>query len=43
MEYVAGTPLERLIGRKGLPLKQALGIAIQIADALAAAHLQRHG
>ena len=38
MEYVAGKTLERLIGRKGIRLNDALRYAIQIADGLAAAH-----
>ena len=38
MEYVPGKTLDQLIPRKGLPLKQALKYAIEIADALAAAH-----
>jgi predicted Ser/Thr protein kinase/WD40 repeat protein len=38
MEYVAGRPLEDLIGDKGLPLKEALALAIQIADGLGKAH-----
>jgi Tol biopolymer transport system component/tRNA A-37 threonylcarbamoyl transferase component Bud32 len=38
MEYVAGQTLERLIGPKGLPLKEALNFAIQIADGLGKAH-----
>jgi serine/threonine protein kinase len=38
MEYVAGKTLDQRIPRKGMPLKQALSIAIQMADALAAAH-----
>ena len=38
MEYVSGKTLGRLIGRKGLPLKEALKYAVQIADALAKAH-----
>ena len=38
MEYVAGKTLDELIPRKGIPLKVALPIAIQIAEALAAAH-----
>jgi eukaryotic-like serine/threonine-protein kinase len=38
MEYVAGKTLDRLIGRKGLRLNEALRYAIQIADGLAAAH-----
>jgi eukaryotic-like serine/threonine-protein kinase len=38
MEYLAGKTLDRLIGRKGLPLVEALKYAAQIAGALAAAH-----
>ena len=38
MELIAGAPLERLIPRHGLPLMTALRYAVQIADALAAAH-----
>jgi eukaryotic-like serine/threonine-protein kinase len=38
MEYVAGKTLDRLIGRKGIRLNDALRYAIQIADGLAAAH-----
>jgi dienelactone hydrolase len=38
MEHVDGTPLDRLIPGEGLPLTQALAYAVQIADALAAAH-----
>jgi eukaryotic-like serine/threonine-protein kinase len=38
MEYVAGKALNQLITRKGLPLGEALKYAVQIADALAAAH-----
>ncbi|HTR39778.1 MAG TPA: protein kinase [Bryobacteraceae bacterium] len=38
MEYVAGKTLDRLIGRKGLRLADALRYAVQIADGLAAAH-----
>ena len=38
MEYVAGKTLDELIPDKGLPLKQALKYAVEIADALAAAH-----
>ena len=38
MEYVAGKALNELITRKGLPLPEALKYAVQIADALAAAH-----
>lgn len=38
MEFVPGKTLERLIGRKGMRLNDALRYAIQIADGLAAAH-----
>jgi Tol biopolymer transport system component/predicted Ser/Thr protein kinase len=38
MEYVAGRTLAELIPRQGLPLKEALAYAIQIADGLAVAH-----
>ena len=38
MEYVAGKPLDQLIPRQGLPLNQALKIAVQAAGALAKAH-----
>ncbi len=38
MEYVAGKTLDKLIGRKGLRLSEALHYAVQIADGLAAAH-----
>jgi len=38
MEYVDGKTLDRLIGRKGLRIADALRYAIQIADGLAAAH-----
>ena len=38
MEYVAGRTLGEMIPRGGMPLAQALGIAVQVADALAAAH-----
>jgi serine/threonine protein kinase len=38
MEYVPGKALSQLLTRKGLPLAEALKYAIQIADALAAAH-----
>jgi eukaryotic-like serine/threonine-protein kinase len=38
MEYVAGETLDHLIGRKGLRVRTALKYAVQIADALAAAH-----
>ncbi|MFZ0732779.1 MAG: protein kinase [Candidatus Sulfotelmatobacter sp.] len=38
MEYVAGDTLDHLIGRKGLRIRDVLKYAIQMADALAAAH-----
>lgn len=38
MEYVAGETLDHLIGKKGLRVRDALKYAVQIADALAAAH-----
>ena len=38
MEYVAGNTLETLIGRRGLPVSDALKYAIPIAEALAKAH-----
>jgi len=38
MEYVAGRTLDGLIGPKGLPLKDMLGFAVQIADGLGRAH-----
>src|SRR5690242_5872595 len=38
MELVGGKPLDRLIGHKGLALTDALAYAIQIAEALTAAH-----
>jgi serine/threonine-protein kinase len=38
MEYVAGRTLSQLISGKGLPPKEAIKYALQIADALAAAH-----
>ncbi|MCX6619748.1 MAG: serine/threonine-protein kinase, partial [Acidobacteria bacterium] len=38
MEYVAGKTLGEAIPRQGLPLKDVLRIAIEIADAMAAAH-----
>jgi len=38
MEFVAGKTLIQVIPRKGLRLGEALGIAIQTADALARAH-----
>jgi Tol biopolymer transport system component len=39
MEYVQGRTLDKLIGDKGLKLPQVLDYGIQIASALAAAHL----
>jgi Tol biopolymer transport system component/tRNA A-37 threonylcarbamoyl transferase component Bud32 len=38
MEYVDGRTLDELIGRKGLKLSDVLKYAVQVADALAAAH-----
>ena len=38
MEFVPGKTLDQLIPRKGMRLNEALKYAIQIADALAAAH-----
>jgi len=38
MEYVAGRTLEEVIPRNGLRLSTALKYALQVADALAAAH-----
>ena len=38
MEYVPGKALNQVIARKGLPVADALKYAVQIADALAAAH-----
>ena len=38
MEFVPGTTLDRVAGRKGVALGPALRYAIQIADGLAAAH-----
>jgi Tol biopolymer transport system component/tRNA A-37 threonylcarbamoyl transferase component Bud32 len=38
MEFVSGHTLDQVIGRRGLKLQDTLRIAIQIADALAAAH-----
>ena len=38
MEYVDGKTLDQLIPRKGMRLNEALKYAVQIADALAAAH-----
>jgi serine/threonine-protein kinase len=38
MEYLDGETLEQRLKRGALPLEQALAVAIQIADALAAAH-----
>ena len=38
MEFVPGKALEQVIPRKGLRLNEALQYAIQVADALAAAH-----
>ena len=38
MELVQGAPLTQLIGRKGLAVREAVGLAVQIAAALEAAH-----
>jgi Tol biopolymer transport system component/predicted Ser/Thr protein kinase len=38
MERVEGETLDTLIGRKGLPLRRALGLAVQLADGLGKAH-----
>lgn len=38
MEHVAGRTLDSLTGPKGLPLNDALAIAIQVADGLGKAH-----
>src|SRR6266849_5857326 len=38
MEFVPGKALDQVIPRKGLRLNEALQYAIQVADALAAAH-----
>ncbi len=38
MEHVSGRTLSQVIAGKPLPLKEALGYAVQIADALIAAH-----
>ena len=38
MEYVSGKTLDQAIGRRGLPLDDALKCAAQVAGALAAAH-----
>ncbi|MDZ4797325.1 MAG: serine/threonine-protein kinase [Bryobacteraceae bacterium] len=38
MEYIAGKTLDQLIPKKGFRVNEALKYAIQIADALAAAH-----
>jgi eukaryotic-like serine/threonine-protein kinase len=38
MEYVDGKTLDQLIGRKGMRLNDALGLAVQVAEGLAKAH-----
>jgi predicted Ser/Thr protein kinase/dienelactone hydrolase len=38
MEYVDGVPLSALIAERALPVSQAVGYAVEIAGALAAAH-----
>jgi eukaryotic-like serine/threonine-protein kinase len=40
MEYVPGRTLTEVIGHRGLPLAEGLAYAIQIADALTAAHAE---
>ncbi len=40
MEYLAGKPLTEMIPRRGMPVKEALRCAVQIADALASAHAE---
>ncbi len=41
MEFLDGDPLKHRISRKPLPFEEMLELAIQIADALRAAHAQR--
>jgi Tol biopolymer transport system component/tRNA A-37 threonylcarbamoyl transferase component Bud32 len=41
MEYVAGRRLDELIGANGMPIPQVLDYAVQIADAISAAHAVR--
>ncbi len=38
MEYVAGEPLHTVLGRGRLPVEQAVAVAIDVAEAVAAAH-----
>ena len=38
MEFVEGHTLDHLVQRRGLPVGEAIGYAVQMADALAAAH-----
>src|SRR5687767_14693695 len=38
MEHIEGRPLAALIAEKRLPIKEAIDLAAQVADALAAAH-----
>ncbi len=38
MEHIEGKTLDHFIGRKAIPLKEALDYAVQIADALGKAH-----
>jgi serine/threonine-protein kinase len=40
MEYIDGQPLSQLIPRQGLPIDSAVKYALQIADALAHAHVR---
>ena len=39
MEFIAGHTLRQLIGKRGIPVAKALRYAVEIADAVAAAHL----
>jgi serine/threonine protein kinase len=38
MEYVQGTTLDQVMPRHGMPVHEAMKVAVQMADALAAAH-----
>ena len=42
MEFVDGKQLSELIPRKGMRLTEALRVAVQVADALTAAHASGH-
>ena len=39
MEFVEGRPLSQVIGRRGIPFREAVRYAVQIADALSKAHM----